>query len=86
MFTALFSFVILGETLSMTGLAGAAVIVAGVVAATWLEGRRAADADDRLAHAPASGAHAEAASKAVELPQVALPLPERRSLAADRTA
>lgn len=85
-FTALFSFVILGETLSMTGLAGAAVIVAGVVAATWLEGRRAADADERLAHAPASEAHAEAASKAVELPQVALPLPERRSLAADRTA
>lgn len=44
-FTAAFSFALLGEVLSAQGLAGAAVIVAAVVAATYLEGR----------HAPASG-------------------------------
>lgn len=38
-FTALFSFVILGETLQAMGLVGAAVIVCAVVVATLLEGR-----------------------------------------------
>lgn len=43
-FTAAFSFVLLGETLSTAGLAGAALIVASVVAATWVEGRQSAPA------------------------------------------
>ncbi|OUO91741.1 EamA family transporter [Gordonibacter sp. An230] len=83
-FTALFSFVILGETLSATGLVGAAVIVAGVAAATWMEGRRASDADDGFADGPSPDAHKAAASKAVEMSQVALPLSERCPLASDR--
>ena len=39
-FTALFSFVILGETLSAVGMAGAVIIVAATLAATYLEGRQ----------------------------------------------
>ncbi len=41
-FTALFSWGILGETLSLVGFAGAAIIVVCVVAETWLDGRDAA--------------------------------------------
>ncbi len=43
-FTALFSFLLLGETLSFVGLAGAALIVGAVVAATYVEGRQDAKA------------------------------------------
>ncbi len=39
-FTALFSFAILGETLSLLGFAGAAMIIVAVVAATLYEGRQ----------------------------------------------
>lgn len=39
-FTALFSFFILGETLSPVGMAGAVIIVAATLAATYLEGRQ----------------------------------------------
>lgn len=39
-FTAVFSFFLLGEVLSTAGLAGAALIVAAVVAATYIEGRQ----------------------------------------------
>lgn len=38
-FTALFSFLILGETLSLVGLVGAAIIVACVVGETYLDGK-----------------------------------------------
>lgn len=38
-FTALFAYLFLGETLSAMGLLGAAVIVGTVVAATWADGR-----------------------------------------------
>ena len=44
MFTAAFSFMLLGEALSAAGMAGAVVIVASVVAATWVEGRQSAPA------------------------------------------
>lgn len=43
-FTAAFSFVLLGEVLSAAGLVGAALIVLSVVAATWIEGRQATPA------------------------------------------
>ncbi len=58
-FTAAFSFVLLGETLSAGGLAGAALIVGSVVAATMLDGRSegapvVAPADAGAGRAPAS--------------------------------
>ena len=43
-FTALFAYLFLGETLSAMGLLGAAVIVGTVVAATWADGRTGAPA------------------------------------------
>lgn len=43
-FTAAFSYLLLGETLSLMGWIGAALIVASVVMATTLEGRQAAKA------------------------------------------
>ena len=52
-FTALFSFLLLGETLSFVGLAGAALIVGAVVAATYVEGRQDAKAAS-AAPAPAA--------------------------------
>lgn len=70
-FTAAFSFVLLGEVLSVAGLAGAALIVVSVAAATWVESRQAPSA-------------ASAPAVAVELPHVALPEP--RTLASDRAA
>ena len=64
-FTALFSWGVLGETLSTAGLVGAAVIVVCVVAETWVDGRldekagaaegAAADALPATAPAPAFG-------------------------------
>lgn len=51
-FTALFSFFLLGETLSIMGMLGAALIVVAVVAATYVEGRE--DAKSAPAAAPAS--------------------------------
>lgn len=43
-FTAVFSFVLLGEVLSAAGFAGAVVIVCAVMAATYVEGRQASGA------------------------------------------
>lgn len=77
-FTAVFSFALLGETLSTAGLVGAALIVASVVAATWVEGRQAA------APAPAPQSTATSALHGVELP--ILVSPERPSLVRDRAA
>ena len=64
-FTALFSWGVLGETLSTAGLVGAAVIVVCVVAETWVDGRldekagaaegAAADTLPAAAPAPAFG-------------------------------
>lgn len=51
-FTALFAYLFLGETLSLVGLLGAAVIVGTVVAATYADGRTDAAAPER-ASAPA---------------------------------
>ena len=41
-FTALFGWMILGETLSFIGLAGSAIIVACVIGETYLDARNAA--------------------------------------------
>lgn len=58
-FTALFSWMILGETLSPIGLAGSAIIVACLVGETYLDGRKAESPSaersrERLDAAPAS--------------------------------
>ncbi|WP_080799236.1 DMT family transporter [Arabiibacter massiliensis] len=85
-FTAAFSFVLLGEALSVAGFAGAALIVASVAAATWVEGRQAAPP----VQAPASQLQAVphpfewAEGTGRELPQAVLA--ERRVLASDRAA
>lgn len=55
-FTAVFSFGLLGEVLSAAGFAGAAIIVVSVVAATYVDGR----ADAEPAAAPESSASAGA--------------------------
>lgn len=67
-FTALFSWGVLGETLSTAGLVGAAVIVVCVVAETWVDGRASvgvpveqADAGDVAPLVEAASAIAEAA-------------------------
>ena len=52
-FTALFSFLLLGETLSFVGLAGAALIVGAVVAATYVEGRQDAKTASAAPTSPA---------------------------------
>lgn len=94
-FTAVFSFALLGETLSTAGLAGAALIVASVVAATWVESREAAPAASPALQAEQVLALEEgwfegaefgvpAASLGVELPH--LVPPERRSFASERAA
>lgn len=65
-FTALFSWMILGETLSPIGLAGSAVIVACVVGETYLDGRAAkAAARSREALEPASASAAATPSPTV---------------------
>jgi len=51
-FTALFAYWWLGETLSVTGLAGAAVIVVTVIAATYVDGRKSAPRTESPARAP----------------------------------
>ena len=58
-FTALFAYWWLGETLSATGLVGAGLIVATVIAATYVDGR--ADTPVEPAAAPASAAGQRAA-------------------------
>lgn len=94
-FTAVFSFALLGEVLSAAGVAGAALIVASVVAATWVEGRQAASVaspTSQAAHAAVleegwfEGAEfgASSPSVGVELPH--LVPPERRSFASEPVA
>ena len=78
-FTAAFSFVLLGEVLSVAGLAGAVLIVLAVAAATYVEGRqdaKAPAADAPAATPMASFVHAKAS----------LPTRRRRELARDRAA
>lgn len=55
-FTAAFSFLLLGETLSAVGLAGAALIVGSVVAATYVEAREDAKAAPSAATASVASA------------------------------
>lgn len=94
-FTAAFSFALLGETLSVAGLLGAGIIVAAVVAATWVEGRQAAPAAVPAMQAEGAfaleegwfeGAEFGASSPVtgVDLPH--LVPPERRSFAQERAA
>ena len=94
-FTAAFSFMLLGEALSAAGMAGAVVIVASVVAATWVEGRQSAPAASpapQAEHALAleegwfEGAEfgAQSSLVGVELPHLAPS--ERRSFASERAA
>lgn len=94
-FTAAFSFVLLGETLSTAGLAGAALIVASVVAATWVESRQGAPAVAPTGQA--EGALAleegwfEGSEFGVSSPSTGMDLPhlvppERRSFARERAA
>ena len=65
-FTALFAYLFLGETLSAMGLLGAAVIVGTVVAATWADGRTPAPAPGKVpASAPAAMSAVPAASVAM---------------------
>ena len=65
-FTALFAYLFLGETLSAMGLLGAAVIVGTVVAATWADGRTpAAPPEKAPAPAPAATSVVPAASVAM---------------------
>ena len=94
-FTAAFSFMLLGEALSAAGIAGAVVIVASVVAATWVEGRQSAPAASlapQAEHALAleegwfEGAEfgAQSSLAGVELSHLAPS--ERRSFASERAA
>ena len=94
-FTAAFSFMLLGEALSAAGMAGAVVIVASVVAATWVEGRQSAPAASlapQAEHALAleegwfEGAEfgAQSSLAGVELSHLAPS--ERRSFASERAA
>lgn len=64
-FTALFANLFLGETLTMVGLVGAAVIVATVVAATYVDGRETAPAQPGVAVALPSEAFVPARSEAL---------------------
>lgn len=64
-FTALFSWMILGETLSPIGLAGSAIIVACLVGETYLDGRKAESASAERFHERLDAAPAPAASSAV---------------------
>lgn len=88
-FTAVFSFMLLGEVLSAMGFVGAVVIVLAVMAATCVEGRTnekapalGAPATDEL-HAEGVLSHM-AASAGAEFAH--LTLSERRELARDRAA
>ena len=65
-FTALFAYLFLGETLSAMGLLGAAVIVGTVVAATWADGRTPASAPEE-APAPASAATSAVPAESVAM-------------------
>lgn len=60
-FTALFAYLFLGETLSPMGLLGAAIIVGTVIAATWADGRPSTATPEK---APAPAATASAAPTA----------------------
>ncbi|MEG1492841.1 MAG: DMT family transporter [Gordonibacter sp.] len=83
-FTALFSWVILGETLSVIGLVGAALIIVCVVAETWIDGRTG-EVPERVveegalvlepAYAPAFADATTTAS--VALPHLSVPPPQR---------
>lgn len=64
-FTALFSWMILGETLSPIGLAGSAIIVACLVGETYLDGRKAESASAERSRERLDAAPASAASSAV---------------------
>lgn len=64
-FTALFSWMILGETLSPIGLAGSAIIIACLVGETYLDGRKAESPSAERFHERLDAAPAPAASSAV---------------------
>ena len=64
-FTALFSWMILGETLSPIGLAGSAIIIACLVGETYLDGRKAESASAERSRERLDAASASAASSAV---------------------
>ena len=64
-FTALFSWMILGETLSPIGLAGSAIIVACLVGETYLDGRKAESASAERSRERLDAAPSSAASSAV---------------------
>lgn len=70
-FTALFSWMILGETLSPIGLAGSAIIVACLVGETYLDGRKAESASAERSRERLDAAPASAASSAVPVPAAA---------------
>lgn len=81
-FTALFSWMILGETLSPIGLAGSAVIVACVVGETYLDGRAAkavARSCEALEPASASAAAAPSPTAAAPAPASAASAPAART-------
>lgn len=94
-FTAAFSFMLLGETLSTAGFAGAALIVASVIAATWVEGRQSAPVvapTPQMEHVFAleegwfEGAELGSSSPVAGLDLAHLVPPERRAYARERAA
>ena len=86
-FTALFANLFLGETLTMVGLVGAAVIVATVVAATYVDGRETAPAQPGVAVAlPSEALVAAQPGVAVALPSEAFVPARSEALASVRSA
>ncbi|MEC4175795.1 DMT family transporter [Adlercreutzia sp. R7] len=80
-FTALFAYLFLGETLTPVGLAGAALIVGTVVAATYVDGRKdapAAPAAPVPSPTPGALAAAPAAVSPRVMPRPRLLVPGRR--------
>ena len=73
-FTALFGWMILGETLSFIGLAGSAIIVACVIGETYLDARNAAapkpEREQKVPHAPAIPAPTPAPTVTGDVPSV----------------
>ena len=81
-FTALFSWGVLGETLSAMGLVGAAVIIVCVVGETWIDSRaaspsgKAAAKGSTLAADPASALADATTSASVAVPQLGVSQPQ----------
>lgn len=84
-FTAVFSFALLGEVLSVAGFAGAVVIVCAVMAATYVEGRRASGASASVGlDVAGSAASVRTAALGPEASRVAVP--DQLELARDNAA